>query len=359
MKRSADDRPVPAIVCPEGCPGERDRRAGWAPCRAADERRKLSGDLIPMDPGLEGNLADGSIDLGKFLAETGRVAFKASGTCMYPSLRPGDILHIAPRGAGDVQVGEIAVVRRERRFFGHRAVGKGEDAGGPFIVTRPDRSPCGSDEPVHDPDVLGVVTDIERGGKFHKAPRASASRLAKIAAAPSLALVALTQTARESAGEAALSLQELGLYRRLAAAFFAATKGRYVISVRMPLRPHLDMVLSRVVKGDAVDTLDLRGGEGPPDSFTISIEEQGRPAGSLSFFRRHDGCPNKGWWLSGAKVRVRYRGMGLARILFAKAGEILERSGEPPIGIELRSELPERGWLRRELGLPGRHAGMR
>jgi hypothetical protein len=48
---------------------------------------------------------------------------------------------------------------------------------------------------------------------------------------------------------------------------------------------------------------------------------------TMRIVRRPAGCPYEGWWVDGISARVRYRGLGLERILLAKAREILGRCG--------------------------------
>jgi len=55
------------------------------------------------------SLVTASLELGRVLADCGKVTFRAQGTCMYPCIQPGDMLHIESRTTEQVQVGDIAV----------------------------------------------------------------------------------------------------------------------------------------------------------------------------------------------------------------------------------------------------------
>ena len=101
-----------------------------------------------------GSLVLASLEVGKALADRGRTTFRAQGTCMYPTVRPGDVLHIESRTVDEVAVGDIAVCRRPGYLFSHRTIGKGVHNGRPYIVTRPDRVRRGDDGPTFDQDVL-------------------------------------------------------------------------------------------------------------------------------------------------------------------------------------------------------------
>ena len=106
-----------------------------------------------------------SLDIGRVLADRDGVTFRAQGTRMYPTVRPGDVLRIRSRLAADVVVGDIAVCRAPDFLFSHRVIDKGLRDGRPFVVTRADRSHEGSDAPTFDENLLGVVIGIERHGK--------------------------------------------------------------------------------------------------------------------------------------------------------------------------------------------------
>ena len=119
---------------------------------------------LPARPVL--SLVRASLELGRDLADKDAVVFRSQGTCMYPAVRPGDLLVIRSRRAADVRVGEIAVCRGPECLFGHRVIETGLMDGRPFIVTRPDRSGEGaSDGPTFDENLLGVVVEIRRKGR--------------------------------------------------------------------------------------------------------------------------------------------------------------------------------------------------
>jgi hypothetical protein len=275
-----------------------------------------------------------SVAMGKLLAETGKISFRASGTCMYPAVRPGDLLHVAPKEIREIAVGEIAVYRKAGRLFGHRAVARGEDSVGPFLVTRPDRAKGGDDGLIRDPDVLGVVRRIERNGREVQArdgvPAGGPTMV------PSLVAVLIDgrQAARERILRAFGSVQRTGIYRRIAGPWLvpAASEMEYVVEVPLDGRP--GSPFSRELGAREIDSFDLRG-NGAPERWTLILRRNLRPAASLSFLRRPPGCPYEGWWLTGAKARIRYRGTGVEERLVGKAREILARSG-----------LEARGWER-------------
>ena len=85
---------------------------------------------------------------------------------MYPCIRPGDVLHLEPAGIDQIEVGDIAVYRRNNRLFAHRAIAKEERDGSLCIVTRPDTARFGDDGPSFESDIVGKISHIERNNVF-------------------------------------------------------------------------------------------------------------------------------------------------------------------------------------------------
>jgi len=101
-------------------------------------------------------------DLAKAAAENNLIRFRSKGICMYPYLKPGDILQIEPKTAQEIKIGDIVVFKRSDYLYAHRAIEKGRCANAPYIVTRSDRVKDGDDGPSFDADILGVVSDVKR-----------------------------------------------------------------------------------------------------------------------------------------------------------------------------------------------------
>lgn len=122
-------------------------------------------------PGSEG-VAVAEIDAEKAPPGRGETWAPVRGTCMYPALRPGDLLRIGLRPAAQIQVGEIAVFRRDDMVFGHRVIARWLKDGRAFVVTRPDRVRGTGDAPIPDENLLGVVVAVDRRGKLMVSPDA-------------------------------------------------------------------------------------------------------------------------------------------------------------------------------------------
>jgi signal peptidase I len=93
----------------------------------------------------------------------GRVRLRVSGTSMAPAIRPGDLLTVEGVRLKDISAGQVVVFSREGRLIAHRVVAKSEKAGESYLLTRGDRR-WRNDARVSSAEVVGRVTDIERGG---------------------------------------------------------------------------------------------------------------------------------------------------------------------------------------------------
>jgi signal peptidase I len=98
------------------------------------------------------------------LLSSGRVRLQVTGWSMLPSIWPGDVLVIDRCEAAEILKGDIVLYRSHRRLVVHRVVRvrHGQERGGVF--TRGDAMPD-SDAPVSEPDLLGRVSWILRGGQ--------------------------------------------------------------------------------------------------------------------------------------------------------------------------------------------------
>jgi signal peptidase len=103
---------------------------------------------------------------GEVLRSSGKLRLRVTGWSMLPAVMPGDTLVIERVSSDAVSEGDIVLFGRDRRFFVHRVIIKGEPQN-TELVTRGDamRTP---DPPVHESDLLGRVSFIERNGKCLK-----------------------------------------------------------------------------------------------------------------------------------------------------------------------------------------------
>lgn len=91
----------------------------------------------------------------------GTLTLKAFGTSMIPALWPGDLVCVQSCGFSDVQPGDIALCRREHRFFLHRVTQKLDES---WLITRGDSMP-GTDPRISPQDLIGRVTRVQHGNQ--------------------------------------------------------------------------------------------------------------------------------------------------------------------------------------------------
>ena len=104
--------------------------------------------------------ADLKLDLAaEVLASFGQARLPVTGSSMFPSMQPGDLLDVR-RPDGPIQSGDLVVFQRHGRLVVHRVVGQSGD----LIVTRGDRLRH-NDAPVPAAEILGYVAAIERRGR--------------------------------------------------------------------------------------------------------------------------------------------------------------------------------------------------
>ena len=110
------------------------------------------------------------------------VRFRADGGSMYPTIRDGDAITVAPVSAGDVILGDILLCRHETRVLAHRVVGMTRRDGGIFFELRGDAKGS-SDAPVGTSAVVGRVIHVQRDGRLIRlcGPAARVRHVARMA----------------------------------------------------------------------------------------------------------------------------------------------------------------------------------
>ncbi len=273
------------------------------------------------------SLVIASLELGRVLADRGKVTFRAQGTCMFPCIQPGDVLHVEARTLERVQVGEIAVFRRNQALFGHRVIEHGVQDGQHMIVTRPDRTREGDDGPAFAEEILGVVTVIERGGvrmPLHPQP------LGCLAAWHAAAWEWWHWEVRPKLIEHLGALQQGGWYRSLASIWFRLVQPHLSFVVRVPLSVQQLHDLYREMPPEKFDLAQISWQGKPIVRWLLALHLNGAhsPAVSVTLSQHPEGCPRgTGWRVDELKIRARYRGAGLEQVLIQQAETLLARGG--------------------------------
>jgi hypothetical protein len=313
------------MKCPmDSCPRWRD-----GVCEAGDPLLTDGAAQKPAGPS-RNSLVLASLEVGRLLADSNRQVFRAQGTCMYPDVRPGDILRIGSRPASEVRVGDIAVCRRPHLLFGHRVIGKGVQDGRAFVLTRPDRARSGDDGPTFDEDLLGVVTAIERAGRRLSPEEIKYSRPASTSLSFRLAFIDFRIRARYQGLKWLGRVQENPIYRMIARPLIRLFRGRPAFSVQLPMKSVGDSLFQSI----PLDAFDFRpdGDAGRlSNRWTLAVTFRGdRRAAALARFER---CPVESaaphWRLVELLVRTRYRGAAIEKQLVERAR--LARKGRATI----------------------------
>lgn len=299
------------------------------------------------------SLAGACPEIARVLADRDGMTFRADGTCMYPTLRPGDVLCLQSRAAADIQVGDIAVCRRPTHLFSHRVIAKGVKDAKAFIVTCPDRLPHKDDGPTFDDDLLGVVTAIKRRGKSVPVLQAEASWLMRRWFALRLAFMEYRLRVVLLGSEMLEWAQQKAAYQRAAKAWLRLARPQIAYRVRLPV-PALGDAVFRQMAPEAFD-IDKDWRNRPVQRWTLALHLNGAssPAAWMTFARGK----NDIWAVAESFVSARYRGTGLAQRLLNKA-EVLMGSPCGPVrqaraALENAVAGPARTVLARQDGLDG------
>ena len=100
------------------------------------------------------------------LLSSGRsVRFRAPGRSMYPTIREGETLTVAPILPKDVRKGDILLYRLERSVIAHRVTRVERIEGDTFRFILRDETWGYCNDPVDAQQILGKVTAVEREGR--------------------------------------------------------------------------------------------------------------------------------------------------------------------------------------------------
>lgn len=335
MDFSSHDEPCAQPGCPASCaraqhqPGHNEREA-----------------LTPLSEAGPIRLAVASVEIGRELAARGKLKFVASGTCMYPTVRPGDVLSVEPRAAGKVAVGDVLVFRRGTNLFGHRTVEVGQTQGRSFVITQPDRSSTPDNEAVWEEDVIGIAPSAERRGRWVslRPPRERPGAVRGALLAAKLRTIESEPRLRTAAIAALGRLQSQPVYgnvvRRVAAGRLAGVAYR----VRLPLAGGRSRMLSRELSVEKAVNGGMAAVAARPDgahwTLVATLPPDDRPIGLVTYAARPPECPFPGWSRERGFVRARYRGLGLEQRLIAQASRVIEALQGDPGQSTSREETP-------------------
>jgi hypothetical protein len=265
------------------------------------------------------SLVRSSLEIGRVLAERDGVTFIAQGTCMYPTVRPKDVLTIKPRPAADIAVGDIAVCRTPDYLFSHRVIDKGEHEGRTYIITRPDRNRYGNDGKTFDENLLGVVVAIKRNGKKVPLVPTQYHRLIRYYYKKRLVLIETKECLKLRLTELVIHKDTSVFYRLTVRTWFMLTRPCMTYVVQIPLNETLGNTVSRRLELDTFDPETAVDGRKIMHWTIAAHLNGGRIPAAWVVFARDEADT---WRVTESHVRLRYRGAGLEEALWQKAEKI-------------------------------------
>lgn len=276
-------------------------------------------------------------ELGKLFVEKKIVSFTAQGTCMYPCIRQGDIIYIQPKSAEDIEIGEVAIHRRNNHLFSHRTIAKGQNERGRYIITRPDTAKYGDDGPSYNEDILGVVAHIERKSRVLTPVKRDYNLIEKIWFGFCLKCFCFKQYLLQEIIYLITFLQQFKLYRLIAQLFSQNLYKKIDLIFSVSAYDKLtDRFFRKIPESELVD-LVTNSDNNSVLRWTVALKANSKQVASLSFVFRPQNCKFSGWWLIEAQIRIRHRGTVIEKALFVKIDKLLRRMGASEIFVSVFS----------------------
>ena len=280
---------------------------------------------------------------GKLFIEKKIVSFTAQGTCMYPSLRQGDIIYIQPKSAEDIEIGEVAIYHRDNHLFGHRTIAKGQNERGRYIITRSDTTNYGDDGPSYNEDILGVVAYSERKNRVLTPVKRDYNLIEKIWFSFCLKCFCFKQHLLRKMIYPITFLQQFKLYSLIAQLFSQNLYKKINFIFFVPAYDKLSgRFLRKIPESELVD-LVTNSDNNSILRWTVALKVNSEQVASLSFVFRPQNCKFSGWWLIEPQIKIRHRGTAIEKELFVKIDKLLRRMGASEIFVSvfLRAHLEQ------------------
>lgn len=270
-------------------------------------------------------------ELSRLFLENGLVNFHSSGFCMYPCIKPNDLLHIEPRSVTQIEVGEIVVYRNIYRLFAHRTISKGRKNGQNYIIARADRVKFGCDEEIFDRDILGVVTSIRRKDKEVRISQADFYLWDRLLLKTHAFFYRMKMYSWRYLVLFFIYLQQQKPTRALIKLLFVNSKIELFLQVPLGGKPN-----ARFFRQASFNDLEnyLKKGYGLK-KWLVCVKVGSNIIGRWGFVLRPENCPFSGWWLYEADFKIRYRGTNIEEKFIGKLDGLLKRLGIKDISVSL------------------------
>ena len=273
----------------------------------------------------DGSLFFQLFDLNKIIIENNMIRFSSSGTSMYPCIKQGDTLYIEPKKAEQIKIGDIAAYSQSGVINAHRTIDKGKENGRDYIITRGDRRAPRVDTKIIDNDIMGIVSRIERKGRFLSTQEKRYNSIQNIF----FEICIKSGIAKKYLFNNIVCfinyLQQVRIYKRIAKKLFSKLNKRIDFSMQVPLHDKINDIFYKVISSKEFisENLCFKGGIIP--KFTVALNIDSKPVAFLSFIFRPKTCQFNGLWISGIKIPTVYRGLGLEEKLFCLIEDALKQ----------------------------------
>lgn len=274
-------------------------------------------------------------ELAKTIAKKGLVKFRSHGTCMYPCIKPGDTLHIEPKNAEQIKIGNVAVYRRCNRLFSHRTIDKGKDNGLYYIFTRPDTAESGREGPIFDENILGIVSTIERDGKIFKPVQKSYPLDESIVLKFLLKLYQLKHFVIENIAIVITYIQPIKIYRRIARFLFSRTNNKLDFSILVPLKSKKTNRFYQKFSFQEFAAQHLNKKGNLPSKWLFVLNMNSKEAAFLSFIYKPQIASFPGWWILDDWIRISCRGTGIEEKMLDQVDNLFGQMGISRIYLHL------------------------
>jgi hypothetical protein len=277
------------------------------PCCQDLDKDKIYSSVMYSNLSAETGIILQMFELGRLFVEKKMVKFHPEGACMYPCIRPDDVLHIEPKSIQEINIGDIAVFRRFNRLFAHRTLEKGNDNGSAFIITKPDTAGFGNDDSIFDKDILGIVSKIERRGRFLTTQKKDCGLLKRAGLDISLSWYYSKRYLYQKTVYLVTLLQQLHIYRLIARPILYKNKTNISFSVHFPLNNDITNRLETRVLPEELVKMNASFDGSRMLRWTLVMKVDAKKVASISLVYRPKDCLFPGWWVSDFRLKVKFR----------------------------------------------------
>jgi len=277
------------------------------PCCQDLDKDKIDSSLMYSNLSSESGIILQMFELGRLFVEKKLVTFHSGGACMHPCISPDDVLYIEPKSIQEIKTGDIAVFRRFNRLFAHRVVGKGNDNGSTFIITKPDTSRYGNDGSIFDKDILGIVSQIARHGRLLATQKRDYGLLQRAGLDISLFWYYAKRCLYRKIVYLLTLIQQLPIYRLIAGLILYKNKTNISFSACLPLDNNIASRFETNVLPEELVRINASFDGSRMLRWALVMKVGAKPAASVSLLYRPKDCFFPGWWVSDFRLKVKYR----------------------------------------------------